>query len=259
MSTIKANTRPTPKPALAVAGRQAKFELKLLLRNGEQFLLTVVIPLILLVGLSLTTFISISLPEDADSRVAGVLPGILALAVLSTAFTALAISTGFDRRSAALKFLATTPVQRGGLIRAKVLATLAVVGGQTLLLGGVGLVLGWRPGGTWLATLLIIALGVAAFATLALLLAGTVRAEATLAGANAIYLLLLIAGGVVVPLTQYPESMAAVLRLTPSGALGEGLRESMISGAWPWWAIVVLSVWAAAGGILAGRYFKWQP
>lgn len=253
------SVRPVPKTPLAVAGRQATFELRLLLRNGEQFLLTVVIPLVLLVGLSLTTFISISLPAEASSRVEGVLPGILALAVMSTSFTALAISTGFDRRSAALKFLASTPVQRQGLVRAKVLATLAVVAGQTLLLVCVAAVLGWRPGGAALAALILMALGVAAFATFALLLAGTVRAEATLAGANAIYLFLLIAGGVVVPLTQYPEPMAAVLRLTPSGALGEGLREAMISGVWPWWAIAVLSVWAAAGGFLAGRYFKWQP
>lgn len=241
----------------ALVRRHTAFEIRLLMRNGEQLLLTLVIPLVLLVALSATDVLA--LESGQAPRVAVVLPGVLALAVMSTAFTALAIATGFDRRAGVLKFLGSTPLQRSGVIVSKMLATLAVIALQSLLLVGSALLLGWRPGGSAAWMILLIGLGGAAFSAWALVLAGTVRAEATLALANGIYLLLLLGGGVIIPTGQLPAGLSTVAALLPSGALGDGLRAVMIDPVTaPWQSLAVLSGWAVAGVLVAVRAFRWE-
>ncbi len=119
--------------------------------------------------------------------------------------------------------------------------------------------MGWSPAGSLLSALVVIAAGVASFATLGIALAGLLRAEATLAAANAIYLLLLLAGGVVIPLSELPGPMAAIAALLPSGALGEGLRQVLLHGeALPWPQLAVLLAWTAAAGLVASRTFRWE-
>lgn len=244
-------------PRGSLIARQALFDLRLLLRNGEQFLLTILIPVVLLVGLGRTSLVSVG---DVDApRIDVVVPGILALAVMSTAFTALAISTGFDRRSGVLKFLGATPLQRSGLVWSRVGSVLGMVVLQLIVLVPIAYALGWNPAGSLLAALVVIVAGVVAFGTLAVALAGLLRAEATLAAANGIYLLLLLAGGVVIPLSVLPAPLAAVAALLPSGALGEGLRIVLLDGAgMPWPQLGVLFVWAAFGAVAASRTFRWE-
>jgi len=246
-----------PQPRHTIVFRQSVFELRLLLRNGEQILLTLLIPVVLLVGLGRTTVVSVG---DIDAaRIDVVVPGILALAVMSTAFTSLAISTGFDRRAGVLKFLGATPLLRSGLLWSRAGATLAMVAIQLLVLLPLAFAMGWSPAGSLLSALVVIAAGVASFATLGIALAGLLRAEATLAAANAIYLLLLLAGGVVIPLSELPGSMAAIAALLPSGALGEGLRQVLLHGeALPWPQLAVLLAWTAAAGLVASRTFRWE-
>lgn len=249
-------TIPVPSPARTVT-RQAVFDLRLLLRNGEQFILTLAIPVILLLGLSRTELVTVG--DSGQPRIDVVTPGIIALAVLSTAFTALAIATGFDRRGGVLKFLGATPLQRSGLVTAKALTTLAVVSLQMLVIIPLALFLGWGPAGSLAAALLLVALGAVAFAAWGMTLAGLLRAEATLAAANAIYVLLLLGGGVVIPLEVLPAPVAAVAQFLPTGALGEGLRAVLTDGAaLPWAAVAVLTAWAAAGLALASRTFRWE-
>ncbi len=237
-------------------GRQALFDLRLLLRNGEQILLTILIPVVLLVGLGRTSLVSIG--DTEAPRIDVVVPGIIALAVMSTAFTALAIATGFDRRSGVLKFLGATPLQRSGLVWSRVLAVLAMIAVQLVVLLPIALALGWDPAGSLLAALLLICAGGVAFGTLGVALAGVLRAEATLAAANGIYLLLLLGGGVVIPLSVLPDPVAAVASVLPSGALGEGLRIVLLDGGMPWPQLAVLVVWAAVGGAVASRTFRWE-
>lgn len=250
-------TAPAVPATTTLVSRQALFDLKLLLRNGEQFILTIAIPIFLLVGLSRTSLVTLG--DSGARRIDVVVPGIITLAILSTAFTALAISTGFDRRSGVLKFLGATPLQRSGLVGSKALTTVMVVALQLLILLPLAFVLGWTPSGSPLAALLLIILGIVAFASWAVALAGLLRAEATLAAANAIFVVLLMGGGVVIPLSVFPAPIATIAALLPSGALGEGLRQVLTEGqSLPWAAVAVLTVWALGGLALASRTFKWE-
>ena len=234
---------------------QALMETRLLLLNGEQLLLTIVIPTLVLVLFSTVKVVDVG----AGRRVDYVLPGVLAIAVMSTAFTGQAIATGFERRYGVLKRLAMTPLPRWGFIAAKTASVVLVEVVQVVLLVVVGLVLGWTPQGSVLDVLVLLVLGTAAFSGLALLMAGTLRAEATLAGANLVFLLLLVGGGVVVPLDKFPAPAAGVLGLLPAGALASGLRVVIQhGGALPLGAAAVLLGWSVVSIAAAGASFKWE-
>ena len=248
-----------PQPAGATLWRmlraQTVMETRLLLLNGEQLLLTIVIPTLVLVLFSTVKVVDVG----AGPRVDYVLPGVLAIAVMSTAFTGQAIATGFERRYGVLKRLAMTPLPRWGFIAAKTASVVLVEIVQVALLATVGLVLGWTPRGSILDVLVLLVLGTAAFSGLGLLMAGTLRAEATLAAANLVFLLLLVGGGVVVPLDKFPAPAAAVLRLVPAGALAGGLRDVIQrGGGLPTAAVLVLAAWAVAGIVAAGATFRWE-
>lgn len=240
-------------PVTARVLAQARFEARAVLRNGEQLLLTLVLPVLLMVVVARTEVVRL----DAADRISVVAPGAIALAVLSTAFTSQAIATGFDRRSGVLRLLATTPLGRGGLLAGKVLAVLAVEAGQVAVLGGIAAALGWRPTGLGPAALLLV-LGTAAFVSLGLLIAGVLRAEAVLAVANLVWVLLLAGGAVLLPADQLPAPLAAVARVLPSGALGEGLRDALTGSGLGLGPVLVLLGWTAVAGTLAARYFRWE-
>lgn len=226
-----------------------------MLRNGEQLLLAVVIPVIVLVGgvegaqhLDLTFS---RRPVDVFA------PGVLALAVMSTAFTSLAIATGFERRYGVIKRLGSSPLPRSGLLLGKVGALLLVEALQIVVLSLVALGLGWEPNASPFAALLAIVLGTAAFAALGLFVAGVLRAEATLAAANLVYLLLMAGGAVVLPSSAY-GAFGGVTTLLPSGALGDSLRAAFWSGGIEWGSLLVLALWAGIGAVLTARTFKWD-
>jgi ABC-2 type transport system permease protein len=232
---------------------RAEFETRALLANGEQLLVSVLLPALALIGLTVASVPDLGPGPRADLATAGA----LALAVVSTAFTGQAISTGFDRRAGVLRLLGTTPLGRGGLLAAKGVAVLSVLAVQVVVLGALGLALGARPGaGGILPTLVGLLLGSAAFVALALLLAGTLRAEAVLAVANLVWVLLL-GLGVLVPTDLLPGALATVAALLPSGALGDAVRMSFVEGAWPWGQWAVLVGWAVVGGLLTRRFFRW--
>jgi ABC-2 type transport system permease protein len=243
-------------PAWRRVVAQTAFETRMILRNGEQLLVTVVLPVMLLLGLVLTSFVD--LDTGGASRVDFVTPGVLALAVMSTAFTSQAIATAFDRRNGVLRLMSTTPLGRGGLLAGKVLGVLAVEVVQVIVISGVALALGWQPVLAGVpAAVLAVLLGTAAFTSLAMLLAGTLRAEGVLAVANLVLVLLTVGGGVLVPAEQLPGPLAHVALLLPSGALGEAMRGALLDGSVPPFSVVVLLGWTAALGWGAGKLFRW--
>jgi ABC-2 type transport system permease protein len=236
---------------------QTGAEVHLTLRNGESLLLTLGIPVLLLVFFSLVDV----LPTDTADPVDFLAPGVLALAVLSTALVNLAIATGFQRSYLVLKRLGATPLGRPRLLAAKTASVGVVLMIQLALLCGVGLILGWRPGGgmaALAAAVAAIAMATAAFAGLGMLLAGTLRAEVTLAAANGLYLVLLLLGGVAIPLDELPGWLRRIAELLPVAALSDVLHRATADvaiGARPW---LVLAAWAVAAPVAAARFFRWE-
>lgn len=229
---------------------QTRTEAALALRNGEQVLLTLLIPLALLVGLSLLRVIPLPSP-----RVNAVTPRIFALAVMSTGFTSQAIALGFDRRYGVLKRLAATALPRWLLVGGRVSATFVVVAVQVVVLSVIAAFLGWSPvaGGLAWAALLVV-LGTLSFGALGVLLGGSLRAEVVLAVANAVWFVLLLAGGIALPLSTLPAALAGVVRLLPSAALADGLTQALGHGAFPGWQpLLVLLGWGVAAAVLATR------
>ncbi|WMX49044.1 ABC transporter permease [Streptomyces roseicoloratus] len=233
---------------------QTALETRMLLRNGEQLLLTVIIPSLLLVLFSTVDVVDTGAGEAVDFLA----PGVLALAVMSTAFTGQAIATGFERRYGVLKRLGASPLPRWALMTAKTLSVLVTEVLQVVLLTVIALALGWSPQGNPLAVLALLVLGTAAFSGLGLLMAGTLKAEATLAAANLVFLLLLVGGGVIVPLEKFGAA-GDVLALLPISALSDGLRDVLQGGAgMPWGDALILAVWAVLGLGAAARFFRWE-
>jgi ABC-2 type transport system permease protein len=244
----------TPAPGrgrlLGMLLAQARTEATLALRNGEQVLLTLLIPLALLIGL--TWLHLMPLPEP---RVDSVTPRIFALAVMSSAFTGQAIALGFDRRYGVLKRLAATAIPRWLLVAGRVLAALIVVAIQLVVLGVVAVLLGWSPaaGGIVWAVVLSV-LGTLAFAALGVLLGGALRAEVVLAVANIVWFVLLLAGGIALPASSLPGGLSTVVQSLPSGALAESLRTVLVDGTAPGWQpVLVLLCWGVAGAGLATK------
>jgi len=248
----------TPSPGAAPRSRmlaaQTRMELRLLLRNGEQVGLTLVIPLLL------ELFFNLPLLYSLDGRrIDFVVPSILALAVMSAAFTGLAIGTGFERKYAVLKRLGATALPRSVLLLAKTLAVLLMEVLQAALICALGFALGWHPHGDPVWPVLLIALGTVAFGGLGLLIAGTLRAEVTLAAANLVWMVLLFAGGIAIPLSKYPQGAADVLRCLPSAALSDGLHSVLQDGnGLPVRPVLTLLVWAVVALPLAARWFRWE-
>ncbi|MBK8469325.1 MAG: ABC transporter permease [Actinomycetales bacterium] len=254
-SSLSRAVSPQPAPPRSRIFAQGRFELTTLLANGEQLLVSLVLPLGALVGLVLT-----SSPSLGDGRRIDVaVPGVLALCVISAAFTAQAIATGFDRRYAVLRLLGTTPLGRDGLLWGKALATVGIELIQWAVVGAAGLALGWRPVpvGLLYAVPFLLA-GTWAFVSLALLLAGTVRAEGVLALANLLWVVFLVLGGVIVPRTQLPDAVAGPAALLPSATLGDGLRAALAGGTFAVLPLMVLLGWGAIATAAAARTFRWS-
>lgn len=243
-------------PAPGAGGRRrmllthARIETSMTLRHGEQILLTLLIPLALLVGLSLIDL----LPTDGVSKVDWITPRIFALAVMSSAFTGQAIALGFDRRYGVLKRLSATALPRWLLVAGRLVAALVVVALQVVVLGIVAALLGWSPSWEGIAfAVALLVVGTVSFGALGVLLGGALRAEAVLALANIVWFVLLLAGGILMAPASLPSGVGDVVALLPSGALAEGLRAALVDGTTAWGSILTLAVWGAAAGALATR------
>lgn len=235
---------------------QLRTEVALSSRQGEQLLVSLGIPLLVLVFFSSVDV----LPTGTEEPIDFLAPGVLALAVMSTAMVSLGIGTGFERTYGVLKRLGASPLGRGRWVAAKISTVLATEVVQWGLLTGVALALGWAPEASgWPTALLGALLGTAAFGGLGLLMAGTLPGLATLAGANALYLVLLLTGGMVVPLGELPGPVAAVAKVLPAAPLAEVLTGSFIEGRTvAGWAWVSLGLWAVLAPVAAASFFKWE-
>jgi ABC-2 type transport system permease protein len=233
---------------------QTRLELALTARRGESVLVTIGIPVLLLSFFAKVHVLDTGVPDP----VAFLVPGILALAVMSTAMVALGIATGFERSTGVLKRLGSTPLTRPALVGAKFASVLAIEAVQVLVVVGVGYALGWHRAGSFVSATGALALGTAAFAGLGLLMAGRLRAEVNLAAANGLYIVLLLLGGIVFPLTRLPAGLRDIAQALPAAALARAVRGALSAGGVPGDALAVLGVWAAAALGLAAAGFRWE-
>ena len=234
---------------------QSRAETVLQLRRGENLMVTLAVPLGILVFFSKVDTLSIT---DYAHPIDFLVPGVLALSVMATAMVSLGIATGFERRYGVLKRLGSTPLSRGGLLTAKTLTVLGLEVVQVVLVVGVGAALGWSATSGVVPAIGLLLLGTIAFAGIGLLMAGTLRAEANLAAANALFLVMLFLGGMAYPLAKLPSALETFAKLLPAAALSETVRAVLTSSAFPTGELVVLIVWAVAAPLLAARYFRWE-
>lgn len=235
---------------------QLRVELALSSRQGEQLLVSLGIPLLILVFFSSVEVLPVPTEEPVDFLA----PGVLALAIMSTSLVSLGIGTGFDRHYGVLKRLGAAPLGRPRWVGAKIATVLVTEVAQWVLLVAVAIALGWSPPGSgWLPAVAAAVLGTAAFAGIGLLMAGTLPGLATLAGANALYLVLLLTGGMVIPLEELPGPLEAVVKVLPAAPLAEILTGSLIEGgAVAGWAWISLTAWAIAAPLAAAALFSWE-
>lgn len=235
---------------------QFRFEFLSTLRRGESVLVTILIPLLLLIF-----FGSVPIFESSRSaQLQQLVPGLLVLAVMSTGMVSLGIATAFERQYGVLKRLGASPLTRPQLLMAKGLTTLCVVLIQVaVLLAVASLVFGWRPEGNgWLTGLLVLA-GLITFTGIGLWMAGALRAEATLGLANGLYLVLLLLGGIVVPVNSLPGALASVVHFLPSAALADLLRGALDSSySSSAISVPILVFWVIATPLAAARWFRWE-
>lgn len=246
--------RAGPAPVLARVLSHAGFEARILLSNGEQLMVAIVLPALVLLALRMLPVGTVAGTARIDTAVAAT----AATALISTSFTSQAIQTGFDRRGGVLRWIATTPLGRDGYLAGKILATLGVHVLQVIVLGALALALGWRPSPLGLlAAVPVWLIGTVAFGSLGLLVAGTLRTEAVLAVSNVLFILFVTVGGVALPPTGYPRILRGLVDLLPSGALGELLRACLAGTTPPWGSLAVLVLWAVLGSVLVSRLFRW--
>ena len=250
-------SRPAPLAPATLA--QATVELRLTARRGENVLVTIVIPVVVLLFFSTVGVVSTGTARPVDF----LLPGALALAVIATSLVNLGIATAYERNYGVLKRLGGSPLTRGGLLTAKMGTVLVVEVAQVVLLIAIAVgVLGWSAGpGASVAVLIVsLLLGTAAFAGLGLLLAGALRAEATLALANGLFIAFLLLGGIVIPVSHLPEPLATVASWLPAAALADAFRIALGSaGAGDLVrSLAVVAGWAVVSVGLAVRTFRWE-
>src|SRR6266704_3383736 len=259
MATQTFNQKTTRSKA-ASPGRQiltqTQFELLLTLRRGENILVTLIVPVVLLIFFTSLNIV----PAVNGSAVNFLLPGILALAVMAAGMVNLGIATAYERYYGVLKRLGSSPLPRSGLIIAKVISVLALELIQVFVLISVAVILySWRPAGSPPLTFLVLAIGTVTFSALGLAMAGALRAEVTLAGANGLYLLFLLLGGGILPLSHLLPTLAAIAQILPPAALTQALQATMANNApFPWSALLILMIWAISILLVAMKTFKWE-
>lgn len=234
---------------------QLRTEFFLTMRQGEQLLVSIGIPVVVLAFFSSVDILPIGIGEPVDF----ITPGVLALAIMSTALVSLGISTGFDRHYGVLKRLGASPLGVRRWIAAKILLVVTIEVIQWVLLVVVAIALGWSPRGNWSSALIGAVAGTAAFAGVGLFMAGTLGGMVNMASTNGLYLLLLLSGGMVLPLDHLPGPLATVSRALPAAPLTEVMTGSFRAGeritttAW-----AVLIAWAVLAPLAAIRSFRWE-
>lgn len=246
-----------PASPIAATVAQTVMELRLTARRGENVLVTILVPAAVLVFFASVDVVSSGPGPAVDS----LLPGALALAVVATGLVNLGIATAYERSYGVLKRLGGSPLTRANLVAAKLTAVLLIEVVQVVVLLAIAwLALGWRPapGGSPAFFMVFLLLGTSVFAGLGLLLAGALRAEATLALANGLFLASMLLGGIVVPADRLPVPLSTVAGWFPGAALADGFRIALGGVGDPLSDTAILAAWGIGAVVLSVRTFRWE-
>jgi ABC-2 type transport system permease protein len=232
---------------------QIRAEGRLTARRGENLLAMVGIP-----AAALLFFGTIQPPATQDP--ATVLPGVLGLAIVASGLVNLGISTAYERGYGVLKRLGGSPLGREGLLAAKLvmIGVIAVAQVAALIALAVAVADGVPGATSWPAVLATTLAGAGSFAAVGLLLAGAFRPDATLVLANALFLVAILLGGVVVPLSELPEPLGSIARVLPFGALAEAFRASLGQGGDWLGSLGLVVLWGVAAALTMIRTFRWD-
>jgi ABC-2 type transport system permease protein len=190
--------------------------------------------------------------------------GMLGFSVVATAFAGLAISLVIRRESGVLKRVRGTPMPSSLYLSAVFTSTAIVIALQVaaeILIGRYVLGADWPRSVASLAITLTI--GAAAFAVLGLAVTGLIRgSEGSSAVINAVYLPMAFISGTFFSVEAMPRFLEGLAEVLPLTYLLRALRDAFLGvetlgdslG-----SLTVLVVWAAIGGVLAARAFRWEP
>jgi ABC-2 type transport system permease protein len=239
---------------VALAWEQFRFERKLFWRNPSAAFFNFLLPLLLLV------LIATAFGTDA-SGFEILIPGVAAMGVLATTFTALAYNLTHLREEGVLKRIRGTPMPAGaylaGFIGSATLnAFLQVASVVTIgnLLYGVD----WPHDPLLLVAFTL--LGVICFAALGVAFSQIIPNEDSApAYTNAVFLPVIFISGVFYSTDDMPEALQAVAEALPLKHLIDGLSAAIVGGgADVGSAALVVAGWAAAALFLAVRFFRWE-
>lgn len=230
---------------------QIAMEQRMFWRNGSSVFFTFLFPLLLL------GFAGAFAPPEV------IVPGIAALAVMSTCFQSLCIQLAFHREQGILKRLAATPLPPSILVGGKVLTTSSVALLEIVFVGIMGKVaFGFDAPHNPLLLLVSIVLGAVAFSALAFCIASLSKSGDTApAFANALQLPLMFISGVFYSVDKLPGAVEYVAGAFPLLHLVEAVRIAWDPGASDPVAIhlLVLALWGIGGVVVAARTFRWEP
>ncbi len=218
---------------MASLSAQVRFDLGNWLRNGEQAILNILLPLGALAG-------STRLALAGETRAAL----IVLFTIGASSFTSIAIATAFDRRAGALKVYGISPLGKRGFVQARILTAVLLSLVQIAVLLAVS-VIAKIPLVVSPALMMYASLSIVAWISLALIIASLLRAEAVLAVAN---LLFIASAGLTWLTSQASTTLAVTTPMSSAMSAAGGSTTGMIA----------IGCWAVATIIVAIRTLRWE-
>ena len=245
-------------------GRQTKLEQRAFWRNPDYAFFTLLLPLLLLALLG-----AVNSGDEIGDRtdinaIDLVVPGVVAFAVMVSAYANLASRLAVLRADGVLKRIRTTPLDPRAYLTAQLLSTLVttlLASAATILLGFVAFDVSPRAEGV-LALALGLVLGIICFAALGLALSSAIsHADAAGPITHATYLPLALVSGVFDPSINIPGWLETLVSLFPVQALVELLVAAYdpTADGVPLGDSLVLAIWGIGAIAIAMRTFSWVP
>ena len=211
---------------------------------------------------AILTVDQLTLQSTTISTVTYLVPSILAMALMQLGVFA-AVPLVQQREKGILRRIGATPLPRWKLVASNIMMQLVVAVVDTVLILGVGvLVFKIQIVGNLAAAAGFVFLGAGAFLALGFMLASFLKTEEQATGVvQVVQMPLMFLSGIFFPFDFMPDFLRSVARLLPLTYLGDGLRQTMVSGtqvAPLAMDAAVLAGWLVVCLAIAARSFRWD-